>query len=223
MKKVLLTSFVLASALFWTALDNPEAYKEAMTEQINQLQKAESIMDLQASANAFLRISKMHSEEWLPLYYASLSYANIGYRSEGDVSKIDAWFDEAEKYADQAMELSKNNAELVALKGYILMGKLNASPATRGQSLSPRVMGTFQKALHMDEDNPRALILLARMQYGMAQFMGQKPTEACGMVSQAQQLFTKEASGRSDSNTLMPAWGSDMAEQMEGACGDSGK
>lgn len=211
---ILCLNFILVAA---SSLHS--TYEEVMTEHINQLAKASTVMELQEVANGFIRISLMHEEEWLPPYYAALSYTDIGFMSEGEKAEKDAFFEEAEKQLKIATGRSKNpkNPELITLKGYILMGKLNASPVTRGQSLSPRIIQTFSQAVQMDKENPRPLILLARMEFGMAQFMGLNTADACGMVENARELFAQE-SERLASDSLLPKWGKTLVDQMESVC-----
>ncbi|HAZ26352.1 MAG TPA: hypothetical protein DCY95_18715, partial [Algoriphagus sp.] len=73
---------------------------------------------------------------------------------------------------DKAEKLAPANSEVTALKGYAIMGKISLDPASRGQNLSPQAMQLFGKAINLDRENPRALYLMAQMEYGMAQFFG---------------------------------------------------
>lgn len=112
----------------------------------------------------------MNSSEWLPKYYAAFALTNAGFRTEG-IKEKDAFFKQAQDLIDKAISENGENSELVAMKGYALMGELAADPASRGQHMSGLVMGTFGKALSYDPENPRAMILMAQMEHGTAKFL----------------------------------------------------
>ena len=59
--------------------------------------------------------------------------------------------------------------------------------------------------------------MMAQMEYGMAQFFGQGTEKACGLLSASLELFEKEAANFTE-DSLDPAWGKEMAEQMLGSC-----
>jgi hypothetical protein len=141
----------------------------------------------------------------------------MAFETEGSIDEKDALFAQAKKHAGKAAAISPSNSEIVALQGYILLGELSADPNSRGQNLSPIVMQTFGKAIDLNRQNPRALFLMAQMEYGMARFFGQGPEKACGLVRASLELFEKEA-GESSESSLNPTWGQKGAEEMMGLC-----
>jgi hypothetical protein len=150
----------------------------------------------------------------LPEYYAALALANAGFRSEGGADVKDPFFDQAKKHVDKAAKISPNNSEVVALQGFIIMGELAVDPASRGQHLSGLAMQTFGKAVDLNRQNPRAIMMLGQMELGMAQFFGQGPEKACGLVDASLALFAKEGAEAKEGN-LNPTWGKAMAEEMK--------
>jgi hypothetical protein len=68
--------------------------------------------------------------------------------------------------------------------------------------------------VQLNPENPRALALMAQMQYGTAQFFGSPTTEACTTLSLALQKFD---TFKSD-NPLAPQWGRGMAEGLKEQC-----
>ncbi|SMG48781.1 hypothetical protein SAMN05661096_03519 [Marivirga sericea] len=195
---------------------NDSAYVEAMKSQLEKFEAAKSAEDFQAVANGFSRIGEMNATEWLPMYYTAFSLTKAGFRTEG-VKEKDAFFKQAQDLIDKAVNQHGENSELVAMKGYALMGELSVDPGSRGQHMSGLVMNTYRKALSYDPENPRAMILMAQMEYGTAKFFGQGPEKACGMAKKSLQLFELEASTVND-NPLAPKWGKDMAEKMSQQC-----
>jgi hypothetical protein len=75
-------------------------------------------------------------------------------------------------------------------------------------------MQTFGKAIAMNPENPRALGLLAQMQFGTAQFFGSSTAEACGTATLALQKFETTTS----ENPLAPQWGKEMIVALKTNC-----
>jgi hypothetical protein len=194
-----------------------DAYVAAMQKEMTQMKTAVSAQDLQKVANGFARIAEMAQGEWLPDYYAALALVNAGFRTQGGLEEKDAIYAQAKKHADKASKNSPNNSEVTALHGYITMGELAADPNSRGQHLSGLAMQTFGKAIEQNRQNPRAIMLMAQMELGMAQFFGQGPEKACGLVTASLGLFEKEAS-QNNGPTLFPTWGKDLALQLKSNC-----
>ena len=211
-KHTLIIALMLFVATFANATN--EAYEKAMQKEIKTLGQAGPVADLQKSANAFARIAEMNTGEWLPDYYAALAYANMGFRAEGGLEEKDGYYAQAKKHIEKANAISPNNSEIVALQGFITMGELAADPNSRGQSLSGLAMQTFGKAIDLNRQNPRAIIMMAQMEYGMAQFFGQGPEKACGLVDASLELFDKEAAEAKE-GSLNPKWGKELANQMK--------
>lgn len=194
-----------------------EAYEKAMKKELQNMKTAISPEDLKKVANGFTRIAQTMPEEWLPDYYAALALANAGFRSEGGASVKDPLFDQAKKHVEKAAKISPNNSEVVALQGFITMGELSVDPNSRGQHLSGVAMQTFGKAVELNRQNPRAIMMLGQMELGMAQFFGQGPEKACGLINSSLSLFDKEE-GTKEEGTIMPTWGKEMALQIKQTC-----
>lgn len=190
------------------------AFETAIKSQTQAMEQIDSPESAQEVSNSFLRISEAESGEWLPLYYAALTKIETAFRF--DVDK-DAYFDEAIDLVQKAKEISPNNSELTALHGYALMGKVSVDPVSRGQNLSPQVMQLYGTAIGQDRSNPRAVVLMAQMELGMAEFFGQGPEKACGMARMAEELFRKE-SQKVDENYLLPTWGANTAKALIENC-----
>ncbi|MEQ8924253.1 MAG: hypothetical protein RLO81_00485 [Fulvivirga sp.] len=212
MKKLTLVFTLLLCALFTNAKDNT-AYINAMKTQIETFNNSKSQEELQASANAFERIAQKETTEWLPLYYAAHAYIKMGFNNTLSLEEKDSYYDKAIALIEKAGEISPNNSEITALKGYALMGKLSADSANRGQTMSPLVMQAFGQAMQQNPENPRPLVLMAQMEYGMAQFFGSSTEKACGMANQSLALFEAEAA-----EGINPTWGAGQAEAIVSQC-----
>lgn len=209
MKKLVVISFFLISL---SVLAN-DKYLEAMQKNIDAVYNGATADDLLAAVNALNRIGEAERTKWEPFYYASFGYIMLATR-EGDGAKKDNYLELAKTALDKATILQPNSSELVALEGFVLMIRVTVDPQTRGPKYSMLAMQAFGKALALDPNNPRAMALMAQMQFGTAQFFKQAPTEACETNTKALQLFNIAV----PSNPLAPAWGKGMAESLNVNC-----
>lgn len=216
MKNSILTIALLLASMVSIVASN-DAYVQAMQKALTNMRSAASVEDLKKSANAFARIAEMNTSEWLPDYYAALTYANMGFRSQGSLAEKDEFYAQAKKHIKKADAISPNNSEIVAVQGFITMGELAADPQSRGQHLSAEAMQTFGKAISLNRQNPRAIILMAQMEYGMAQFFGQGPEKACGLLNSGIELLAKEAASKEE-GSIEPKWGKEVADRMKDLC-----
>ena len=214
MKK--LTIFIaLIIASFATQAQDQAAYMQAMVKGLQSMGAERNIENLQASASQFERIAANVNDQWHPQYYAALNYINASMLAEGIKGK-DQLLDKARPFIDAALKMQPNNSEVVALDGFYLMAKLAADPNSRGQALSGMASQTFGMAMKLDPKNPRAMALMAQMQYGTAQFFGSSTAGACGMVEKSISLFEAEEKGKS----FEPTWGIEIAQGLMSQCGN---
>jgi putative cell wall-binding protein len=190
-----------------------DKYTEAMKKNIQTVYTAQTTADLQPAVNAFERIAAAEKTKWEPYYYASFGYIMIANR-EADGSKKDAALDQAQAALKKAQEIVPAESEVIALQGFIHMIRVTVDPATRGQQYSTLAYQSLNKAVAINPENPRALALLAQMQYGTAQFFGSPTTEACATAAKAVEKFTITA----EPKPLAPQWGKGMAEGLKGKC-----
>ncbi|WP_439556399.1 hypothetical protein [Dyadobacter sp.] len=209
---------LLAMLLFvFTANAQETPYQKAMKKEIGKLMQTDSLPQLQEAANAFARIAALNPKEWQPYYYQALAYTFQGLNNSLSLDKKDAALAQAGELIKKAEAISSNNAEIVTLHGFATMASLSADPGSRGQTLSAQVLQTFGKALSIDNQNPRALILMAQMEAGMAKFFGSGPEKACGLAKQSVAAFEKQ-NDEALKAALMPYWGKNLAEGMSKNC-----
>lgn len=211
MKKTTLIIGMLVAAMVLQA-QHQEAYIKAMKSGLEKMSSANTVESLQAVAGQFERVAAV-ANDWHSNYYAGLAYTRMSGMAEGIESK-DTYSAKALALTKKAKELTPNNSEVVALEGYVYLMQLAADPGARGQTLSPKVMQTFTTAIKMNPQNPRAMTLMAQMQFGTAQFFGSSTADACGMAKSSLDLFEKEEKGKS----FDPTWGQQLAEALIGQC-----
>jgi hypothetical protein len=188
-------------------------YIEAMQKNIQAVYKAKSVTDLQGSVNSLDRIAAAEKVKWEPYYYVSFAYILMS-NFEQDAAKKDLYLDQANASIEKAVSINDNESEIIALVGFIHMMRVAVDPASRGAQYSGMAMQAFGKATSLNPENPRALALMAQMQYGTAKFFGSPATEACATLDAALQKFD---SYKSD-NPLAPQWGREMALGLKKEC-----
>jgi len=189
-------------------------YEKAMHTSISTLHEAKNIEGFQKAAHQFERIAQAEENEWLPRYYAAYAYITMA-AIEQDGSKKDEYLDQATPFVNEAMQLKKNESELVALQGYLHMIRLTADPATRGQEMAPKATALLAKAHEMNPENPRALLLLGQMQFGSAQHFGASVKEPCAMIQKSIEMFENQPQTK---DSLMPTWGLYIARTYQDYC-----
>lgn len=207
---ILSLALILALQPAWATDDK---YTETMKKNIQVVYTAQAVPDLQLAVNGFERIAAAEKNKWEPYYYASFGYVMIANR-EAEAAKKDAALDQALVALKKAQEITPAESEVVALEGFIHMIRTSVDPATRGQQYSTLAFQSLNKAAALNPENPRALVLLAQMQYGAAQFFGSPTTEACATLAKALEKFAAAATPA----PLAPQWGKGMAEGLKGKC-----
>ncbi len=210
MKKINLTLIIM---LFVSGLTYANNYEKAMTEAIQELYACSNLQDYRKASAKFERIGAAEDKEWLPFYYAGLSYIWASHTTQV-LKEMNELLDKAQLFVDKAEKLSPNNDEIITLQGYIYMMKVSADPATMGPQLIGVAIQTFGKAVGINENNPRALMMMGRMQMGTDQFFGNDTSASCAMISKAVQMFDNQKS----ESPLAPMWGKEVAQGFLSEC-----
>jgi hypothetical protein len=208
------TTLIFALLITMLSQANDNKYDEQMARQIDAVYKARTLEEYQTAVNAFDRIAAAEKTKWEPYYYSA--FGNImKVNLEQEATNKDNYLDQALAAIEKGKAIAPAESELVALEGFVHMMRVTIDPASRGQQYSGLAMQTFGKAIAMNPDNPRALALLAQMQFGTARFFNQAPTEACASAQKALTLFETVPPVE---NKFAPGWGKQMAQALVNAC-----
>ncbi len=208
------TMYILAFALSMsTAFGNDEKYLQQMAKNIEMVYNAKTNDELQQGINALERIASFEKTKWEPYYYIAFGYVMMANREQLAVKK-DAFLDQAAAGIERATALNENESEISVLEGFVNMIRVTVDPTTRGQKYSGLAFQSYQKALVLNPENPRALAMLAQMQYGSAQFFGSSTAEACSTAKKALEKFE---TFKSD-NALAPQWGKETTKGLLSQC-----
>ena len=205
--------FVLIASSIATANDN---YEKAMEDALAKLKQASTVDLLQPVANQFDRIADVKSENWLPLYHAA--YARVMMAAmEADNETKDQYLDAAQLNLDAVEKLEHDVSERLALQGFLHMIRMSVDPG-RGMELGMECGSIIQKAYDLNNQNPRAVLMLGQFRYGSIQYMGGDASEACGLFDEALQLLDK--SENETDHDFSPGWGRHIAEHGKQQCGE---
>jgi len=211
MKKVIITLGFIIAVLASKA--NDATYFETMAKSIATVYTSKAPEEIQQAINTLDRVGSAEKTKWEPYYYASFGYLMMAV-SEKNGAKKDLLLDQATAEIDKASAILLNDSEIVAIEGFIYMIRVSIDPAARGQKYSGLAIQSFEKALKLNPENPRALALMAQMQFGLARFFNSGTTEACATTTKAVEKYVTYTSP----NPLAPVWGKEMAEELVQQC-----
>lgn len=204
---------IITGFMFETALANEDKFIVAMTRHIDLVYHATSLSQYQDAINGLMRIADTEKNRWEPYYYAAFGYIMMS-TIESEKEKKDLYLDQALASVKKATAIEPQESEILALEGFVHMMRLTVDPASRGPQYSGMAFQSFGTAIKLNPDNPRALILMAQMQYGTAQFFGTSTEEACHTAANA----IKKFDSFTPENPLAPVWGKRMAEDFCKQC-----
>lgn len=189
-------------------------YQAAMQANLAKMDGAEKMADLQAAANTFERIGKAEADEWLPEYYATLSYINLGWwglKTGGGAEAMATMLDKAQAMLNAAnAKLDGSNSELHTLQGYIYQARVQENPMANGPKYTTKAMAEFNKASSLDPTNPRPHYLTGQHVFYMPEAFGGGKAKAKPHLEKAKELFAAQDS----EDALAPRWGAEYNAQM---------
>lgn len=203
MKTILCILFSL-SCLFSLA---QSPYEDAMKQALSTWKSGNST-DAMAQ---FERIANVEKDNWIPLYYQALVATTSSFQTTDPKAK--------QSLIQKALSLlpsdpEKTNSEWLVVRALALTADLASDPMNKAMELSPQVMASYQQALAMDPNNPRALAGLADFQIQSKKFMGGSTEQECKDLKKALSLFENDKK----EIPFYPNWGKERAEQALAAC-----
>ena len=203
MKKITLLILLITSQILICSAQG--RYEKGMSEAL-QLWGQQKPMEAVA---LFERIASVEKENWLPRYYIGLIYTTqVLNRKEKKNS--DSLLEKAQKQVDIAQSYSPNNSEIYCLQGLINTAWITLDPMNNGQKLSAVTIGNYKKAIALNENNPRALYLLAEFQINMARMFSQDTKSYYEMIKTSLKKFDNFKAP----SAFYPNWGRNRAEQL---------
>lgn len=165
------------------------------------------------AANYFTRIAGMNPHQWLPHYYAAYCYTLISHLYQ-EAEICDKWVDRAQAEVDKAFTLAPENAEVLVMKGFVLLARMKIDPMVRGFRFFDETMGYFSKAGEIDPSNPRAYLWKGVNLLHTPETFGGGKQSGCPLIREAVSKFETFTA----SDPIEPAWGYDYAQEMLKNC-----
>lgn len=210
MKKYLVLLLFITTSSF--AQENKK-FEKAMEKNLTLLKDAKTGDDYTNAANAFERIAKAETKEWLPSYYEAFALI-LSANDVSDAAKKDAVLDKAMEVAKAAEAISPDNSEIVTLQSWITSMKISVDPMNRGQKLGMEASVLTSRAIELDPENPRPYLLQGTgLFYTPEQFGGGKD-KAQKVLEKAVEKFNSFK----PKNKLMPNWGKERAMSLLEEC-----
>ncbi|MCU0467998.1 MAG: hypothetical protein MUF58_05300 [Arcicella sp.] len=213
MKNLILTiAFIIAS--FTTKATDNGRFMQTMGTTLAELGQAKDASALQEVANKFERIANTETAEWLPNYYAALSYTLIAMKQQ-DGTNIDKYLDKADVFIEKMGKQNVNTPdEVEVLKAQVYMMRISVDGQARWMKFGSAFEGAVAKAKDINPENPRAYALKAQMVfYTPAQFGG-GAEKACPEIQTAIQKFANFK----PTSPIAPTWGAEQINGLAKAC-----
>jgi hypothetical protein len=185
MKKLIFTIALFVASFISKATDT-ERFMQAMGQTLMELGQAKDVASLQEVANKFERIASSETTEWLPNYYAGLSYTLIAMKQK---------------------DTSPDEVEVIKAQNFMM--RISVDGPARWMKFGSAFEGAIAKAKEINPANPRAYALKAMMVYNTPEQFGGGSEKACPEVQEAIAKFTNFK----PTSPIAPNWG---AEQMKG-------
>jgi len=213
MKKVILIIALFMVANFVQAKDT-QRYMQAMGATLAEMGKANDPAAMQEVANKFERIANTETTEWLPNYYAALTYTLMAMRQK-DGASTDQYLDKADSFIEKLVSPTVSAPdEVEVLKAQVAMMRIAVDGPGRWGKYGAIFEAAIGKAKGINPQNPRAFAMKAMMIYNTPAQFGGGPEKACPEIQTAIQKFTdfKPAS------PISPNWGLEQVEGMKKSC-----
>ncbi|NDK56456.1 hypothetical protein [Pontibacter fetidus] len=188
-------------------------YEAAIGQNLESMRNAKTVQEYQQVVNKFERIAAAEPNEWLPAYYATLTYINMS-DDETDGDKKDQLLDKAQQHLDNAFKLVPKESELYVLQGYVHLMRISVSPMLRGMKYSGLAIENFEKAKALNPDNPRAYFMLGSTKFNTPAMFGGGPEAAKPYLTTAKAKYSQAK----PASAIAPHWGQKAAESLLAKC-----
>jgi hypothetical protein len=207
--KKLLTIILLVGCIANLTYADDTRYINAMKKNMYQMDSMKTLSDMVDLTNSFLRIGNAEKNKWLPYYYASYLYIISSFTDTMNTNK-DGYLDQAEKIIALADSLQPNESEIYVLKGFLCQARLQIDPMNRYMKYGAEMNSSLQKAISLDQKNPRP-------EYLMGMSLYYTPEQFGGGVKRAKTVFESSLKKFNEfvpKDDLMPIWGKKQLENF---------
>lgn len=187
---------------------NSPTFEELLGQSIKKVQGVPTSEVLLNCVSELKRIDAMYPDNWLSYYYGALF--ELQYSLLNLSSNTEALLKEAKDAVDMLKKHTKANAsEVYTLEGYYYYVLIAKDPAKNGSIYYKNVFDSYQKALNLNPNNPRARLLLLTFKLNMGQFLGEQPENVHQELLAIKKIYEEEST-----QTLEPTWGKSSLDKI---------
>ncbi len=174
---------------------------------VAMVNNAKSVLEFIQVRNQLERVSINHPQEWLADYYLAYTDVQLSFRLPLKEEKM-RYLNDAQNYLKKLSDRAGADlSEVYTLKGYRLYALIASDPQTNGPRYYGEITADYAKAIELNPNNPRAIILSALFKNDMAKFMNQHYENFHKEVEKATTLFAGESTA-----TIIPTWGKEWID-----------
>lgn len=187
------------------------SYEELMTSSISKCEQSSRQDKYFECISELKRIEAIFPNgNWLTDYYIALYeiQATIGNKNPDNAALLQ----DAKNYIDKLkLEKEADQSEVSTVEGYYYYALIAANPIQNGRSYYASVLDSYNRALVINSDNPRALLLLLAFKINMAKSTGhQLDEDFSSLIEKIGVLLDKE-----DKRSIIPHWGTNTYESLK--------
>lgn len=201
--------FILICVLSGTSLIAQGNYEKGMQKAFQHWEAQET----EQAVALFERIAQAEPERWLPSYYAANVLISTSFMTQ-DKAQKQAMLEKAKTYIAEAHQRSPENSEIHTLEGLLYTAYVAMDPQTYAMQYGQKIMDLHQKAIKLDEKNPRAQANLIEYEMGTASFFGQDLQPFCERMQKIIPLFENQQV----EVPFAPSYGLERAQQVAQSC-----
>lgn len=168
----------------------------------SKLNRSMPTVELRELRNQAERLCVNSSPGWLNYYYVAYADIELSFRTTNEQEKRQ-YLNDAQNYLSKITDGDKS--EVSTLQGYWYFALMALDPRVNGPKYTSNIISCYEKALKINPENPRAIVLYAIFKNRMEKSMGGAYKEFSSDIECAQKLFNAQ-----DSLSGKPCWGSSL-------------
>jgi hypothetical protein len=210
------TILLFCTVSFWACLNvkcqTSEQYLNVMKKNVSTLDTAQRSETFKNLLHSFERVIKIEKAQWIPLYYAAMCAGALA-SQERNNNIAEEFTDKAAAYLAIADSISPKNSEIYVMKAQIAFIQIKVDVMERGLKNSMIAAKFLEDAIKLDNQNPRAFLLIGVGKYSMPEQVGGNKKVACEYFSKAEELLNKHPK-----NDIEPRWGHEETTSLLKKC-----
>ena len=168
----------------------------------SKLNRPMPTVELRELRNQAERLCVNSSPDWLDYYYVAYADIELSFRTTNEQEKTQ-YLNDAQNYLSKIAD--GDRSEISTLQGYWYFALMALDPRVNGPKYASSIISCYEKALKINPDNPRAILLYAIFKNRMEKSMGGEYKELSSDIERAQKLFNAQ-----DTLSKKPYWGGSL-------------